>query len=498
MAETIDVAKLVTQYEARTAQFEKAILRLEGKNGRHTKKMRRQFRQVNTSIKEVSRTMQRFAAGFGVGLGAGALAGIPAALNSAVKAGANLQDTAEKVGLTTDRLQELRFAAAQVGLQANTLDMAMQRFSRRIGEAANGSGELKDTLIKLGISVRDVHGNVRPLDDILSELADSIQKAGSRQEKLAIAFKAFDSEGAAFVNALSRGSVGLRELTDAARESAAVIDQEAVAAAKRLDDQWTALTETWKTRLKGTMIEVVRQISGMASVMQNEASMSTARLRDRIIELNQQLEKLPSNAGGIADVVKQRLNKANAELSRREISSFSQSVLNPQTKTQGGAVPATDAETAANKRAIDARNRRNEAIDRTIERLQLELSLIGKTDAAKRAATTIANLELAQGDRRAAQIENLVTKIDMQNRKMQELEDAQKRAAQAAEQARDATFDMFDKLHRGAEISISDIGRLIVQLTQLSNVAGQTGGGGGLLDLFLGGFNPAGGGAVVR
>ncbi len=93
-----------------------------------------------------------------------------------------LAKTADKVGLTTEALQELRYAAEQAGVDARTLDMAMQRFSRRVGEAAQGKGELVAMLRQYGIAVTDARGRTRALEDILADLADAIASAGSEQD----------------------------------------------------------------------------------------------------------------------------------------------------------------------------------------------------------------------------------------------------------------------------------------------------------------------------
>jgi hypothetical protein len=47
-------------------------------------------------------------------------------------------------------LQELRFAAKASGLEQQTLDMALRRFTRRAAEAAPGTGEAKDALAQMG------------------------------------------------------------------------------------------------------------------------------------------------------------------------------------------------------------------------------------------------------------------------------------------------------------------------------------------------------------
>ena len=45
-------------------------------------------------------------------------------------------ETASKIGVGVEALQELRFAASLAGVEQQTLDMALQRFVRRVAEAA--------------------------------------------------------------------------------------------------------------------------------------------------------------------------------------------------------------------------------------------------------------------------------------------------------------------------------------------------------------------------
>jgi hypothetical protein len=61
-----------------------------------------------------------------------------------------------------EALQELRFAAKASGVEQQTLDMALQRFTRRAAEAAQGTGEAKDALAQMGIALRDQSGKPAP------------------------------------------------------------------------------------------------------------------------------------------------------------------------------------------------------------------------------------------------------------------------------------------------------------------------------------------------
>ena len=56
----------------------------------------------------------------------------------------SLAKTSDKIGVTTEALGGLRHAAELTGVGSDTLDMAMQRLTRRVSEAANGTGESVD------------------------------------------------------------------------------------------------------------------------------------------------------------------------------------------------------------------------------------------------------------------------------------------------------------------------------------------------------------------
>ena len=120
----------------------------------------------------------------------------------------NLAKTADKIGITTQALGGLRHAAELTGVSAGTMDMAMQRLTRRVSEAANGTGEAKDALIELGINAETLEQ--LPLDKQMEVIADRMKGVEKQSDKVRLAMKLFDSEGVAVVNTLASGSAGLK------------------------------------------------------------------------------------------------------------------------------------------------------------------------------------------------------------------------------------------------------------------------------------------------
>jgi hypothetical protein len=111
--------------------------------------------------------------------------------------------------------------------------MALQRFTRRAAEAAQGTGEAKDALAQMGIALRDQSGNLRRSEDLLGDVADAFAGIEDPAERVRLAFKLFDSEGVALVNLLRDGNGALDEMRERARDLGIVLDEHLVRDAER-------------------------------------------------------------------------------------------------------------------------------------------------------------------------------------------------------------------------------------------------------------------------
>ena len=172
----------------------------------------------------------------------------------AIEAADTIGKVADKVGFGVEALQELRFAAEQTGVKVKTLDMALQRFSRRIGEVAQGQGELLGVATQYNVKLRDGEGRMRTSIAILEDFAEVIKKAESSQERLRISFKLFDSEGAALVNLMRRGKAGIAELRGEAQRLGIVLDERMVREAEKANDQLKAMEKITSTNLTRLLV----------------------------------------------------------------------------------------------------------------------------------------------------------------------------------------------------------------------------------------------------
>jgi hypothetical protein len=170
-------------------------------------------------------------------------------------------------GVSTDLLQKFGFAAEQAGVTVKNAQLGLRRFSRRVGEVANGTGELKRALDALGISVFNVDGTVKSTEQVLFEFADGIAATENASEKLAFAFKGFDAEGSELVNTLHKGSAGLKEMFDQAERLGFVLDAEAIKNTEIFRDRLNELSRAVDGFSRRVVSELTPALSGMITDM---------------------------------------------------------------------------------------------------------------------------------------------------------------------------------------------------------------------------------------
>lgn len=170
-----------------------------------------------------------FKSGLGIGFGIASFSQLANIIKAtgfeSVRLASRLNDVSNKLGISTDFIQSFNFAASQTGTNTNAAEMALQRFSRRLGEASQGKGELLPILKQYNVAITDSAGKTRAAEDVLGDLADIISKTQSPTERLRIAFKAFDSEGAGLVTVLKDGREGLRQWSEQAEKSGAIMEE---------------------------------------------------------------------------------------------------------------------------------------------------------------------------------------------------------------------------------------------------------------------------------
>ena len=88
-------------------------------------------------------------------------------------------------------VSELGFAVKISGSDMNALETSFRFLARRMDETRTGTGVAIEQFKKLGISVTDAQGAMRPSVDVMLEVADGIANLTSESEKVATAMDIF-------------------------------------------------------------------------------------------------------------------------------------------------------------------------------------------------------------------------------------------------------------------------------------------------------------------
>ncbi len=200
-------------------------------------KTRAAFRSVASGLNAARRAIFSFQTAV---VGAVGAAGLGLLVKSSLDSIDTLGKTASKLGVTTQELQKLRFAAELAGVSTRTTDMAIQRFTRRLSEAAVDTGEAKNALIELGINAKDLAK--LPLEKQMLQLADAFNQVEDSGDRVRLAFKLFDSEGVAFVNTLEGGRDALQATLAEVDDLGIALSSATVAGVERTNDAFLRLT----------------------------------------------------------------------------------------------------------------------------------------------------------------------------------------------------------------------------------------------------------------
>ena len=236
------------------------ILEAEDKATKNLRKIERELGKVDSTSRKAAKALSNIGKGVGgAGLkvatsGMKGLAVATAAASAAfvtfgvksLNALDDLEKASKKLGISTKFLSSYGAVASRAGIDQATFTTGLQRFTRRLGEAQMGVGELLKPLERMGINMRDSSGNFREGTDVFEEFIDKLGKTANAQEALALATKGFDTEGVQFINIAKMGADEIDRLRKNALEAGIVVDQELAQAAADAKDSLNDLTDVGK------------------------------------------------------------------------------------------------------------------------------------------------------------------------------------------------------------------------------------------------------------
>ena len=172
---------------------------------------------------------------------------------SALASADALEEQAQAIGTSIEKLQELRFVAAQSGRSVEQFETAMGFLSNGMADAANGTGTAIDALATLKISLTNTDKSSRTSVEALGEVIDKLHEWKNVSERVQMARDLFGRGGETMLTL--PGSAGIEAGAAEARRRGAVMTEEMTKSAARANDQLTALGVVLRKNFDVGMIE---------------------------------------------------------------------------------------------------------------------------------------------------------------------------------------------------------------------------------------------------
>jgi hypothetical protein len=197
--------------------------------------------------------------GLGTALG---VIGFVAFAREQIDAADKLNDTAERLGITTDELERMQYAAKLTGAEIEGVEKSLFIFTKTLGEASKAGGA--DPFTELKIPIKDASGNLKSMGTILPDVADKIAEMTNESERVATATKFFGKSALAMLPLLKRGREGLQEFNAEFDDLGLGLDQQFIKDAGDFNDQIDRLGFVSKaagSRLVGALMPALMVIA---------------------------------------------------------------------------------------------------------------------------------------------------------------------------------------------------------------------------------------------
>lgn len=226
-----NIGSLIAMLGMDTTRFKAGIKSAQTSLKRFQRKAKRQLRVIRRGFNDVAKSVVRVSAQIFALVG-GAFLALGAASAKAID---DQVKFAEVIGTTQGALAGMQLAAQELsGITDRTLNMAIQRMVRRVAEASKGLGEGKQALKDMGLDAKTL-AEQDPAQTF-KDIGDAIAKVPEQSERLRLAFKLFDSEGARLVTTLQAGSKEMERYEEKAKALGLVLSEDQARSIEEMND----------------------------------------------------------------------------------------------------------------------------------------------------------------------------------------------------------------------------------------------------------------------
>lgn len=409
-----------------------------------------------------------------VGLGAAVgIGGITAFVKSQVDAADKIGKLSTQLGISTEALSQYQFVAEQTGVEFDTFTTALQRLTRRISDAASGTGPAIDALNELGLSAQALEG--LSLEDQFEAIARQFENVKGSSDRVRLAFSLFDSEGVRLLRTLDQGAGGIRGLREEADELGLTLTNLDTSRAAAVADAFNRIENIARSLARNLAFELLPIFEELAVTIRNDfvpafrdfleslnlikpKSRSIEELRQKIAGVEQSIVSIQSviDRAGVLGLDEQQLAATNKALSdqQQQLKEYQRSlnILTGDTAALNAQLEEQEAKQRSllgtNERLTKSTQARISPITKYIEALQKESEILGLSNAELR-EYELRQLGATQSQiQRALALQDQIDAYEAINKIEEENQRIMEQSAEAVKQQREELQRFADALTR--------------------------------------------------
>lgn len=167
----------------------------------------------------------------------GLVAGFGKLTLDTAKTADEIQTLSSVTGLTTDTIQELRYASELVDVSAETITDSMAKMIRSMDDARKGTGDAADAFHRLHLRATDNYGQLKNSEQMFYEVVDALGQMRNETERDAAAMAIFGRSARELNPLIEAGSQKMKEYAEQAHAMGYVITPENIQRFANLDEK---------------------------------------------------------------------------------------------------------------------------------------------------------------------------------------------------------------------------------------------------------------------
>ena len=272
----MDEERLIVALEARIRDFEKNMIKAEKRGTQSYQRLRsgsrmattgmerdmlRSTTRINQALATTTTRIGAFGRAFATTAVATGVAAITTGATRAIRSLAEIQQQADRAGLSVQAFQEMKFVSEQSRIDVDAMVDGLKELQLRADEfIETGKGSGEEAFLRLGYSAQDLKSRLEEPEELFLDIIDRMEDL-DRAAQIRVADEVFGGTGGErFVELLRQGDDGIREMINRAHELGVVIETDTVAKAAELDRKFAEISQRVSTLAKTLVVNLAGSI----------------------------------------------------------------------------------------------------------------------------------------------------------------------------------------------------------------------------------------------